>query len=240
MTVLPPPEEKAVYVEQMFTRIAPYYDRMNRLLTFGMDESWREFAVNAVAPPVNGRALDVGCGTGDFLVNLAPWMPDGIAVGVDYTLSMMQTGRAKIDALNAQVSFVGSDALCLPFADNTFDVITTGFMMRNVTDIDQAFREMWRVARPGCVLACLEVAHPRNSLLRWGHTIYFRRLVPLLARLWGADATAYTYLPESARDFPPPNALARIMQQAGWQNVHYTLLGFGAVAVHTGWKQEVM
>jgi demethylmenaquinone methyltransferase/2-methoxy-6-polyprenyl-1,4-benzoquinol methylase len=238
MSVLPPIEEKAVYVEQMFARIAPGYDRMNRVMTGGLDRSWREFAVGAVAPPAGGRALDIGSGTGDFLIELAGWMPDGLAVGVDFTVPMMRAGLAKLNGCRGRAAFAGGDALCLPFPDETFDAITTGFTMRNVTDIGGAFREMWRVARPGCVLACLEVARPRSALLRLGHRMYFERVVPLLARTLGADSAAYTYLPQSARAFPPPDALARIMQEAGWEQVRYTLLGLGAAAVHTGMKPQ--
>lgn len=236
MSLLPPITEKAAYVEQMFARIAPGYDRMNRLLTMGMDRDWREFAAKAVAPPSSGRALDIGTGTGDFLPILAAWMPDGIAVGVDFTMPMMLAGRAKLDAVRNRTAFVGGDALHLPFPDQTFDAITSGFAMRNVADIAGAFREMWRTARPGCVVACLEVARPRNLLLRLGHRIYFEQVVPRLARALGADGTAYAYLPQSARVFPAPAALAHIMQDAGWCEVRYSLLGMGAVAVHTGVK----
>jgi demethylmenaquinone methyltransferase/2-methoxy-6-polyprenyl-1,4-benzoquinol methylase len=236
MPVLPPIEEKAAYVEQMFARIAPGYDRMNRVMTGGLDRGWREYAVAAAAPPARGRALDIGSGTGDFLLELAGWMPDGQAIGVDFTLPMMRAGLPKLDCYRGRAAFAGGDALHLPFPDETFDAITTGFTMRNVTDIGGAFREMWRVARPGCVLACLEVARPRNPLLRLGHRLYFERVVPLLARALGADSAAYTYLPQSARAFPPPDALARIMQEAGWEQVRYTLLGLGAAAVHTGIK----
>jgi len=162
MAILPPIEEKAAYVERMFTRIAPGYDHMNRLMTMGMDRDWREFAAAAVAPPAHGCALDVGTGTGDFLPILADWMPNGIAVGVDFTVPMMQAGLPKLDGLGDRTAFVGGDALCLPFPDETFDAITTGFAMRNVTDIGAAFREMWRVARAGCIVACLEVARPRS------------------------------------------------------------------------------
>ena len=102
----------------------------------------------------------------------------------------------------------------------------------------QAFREMARVARPGCALVCLEVARPNNPLLRLGHRIYFEQIVPRITRLLGGDPTAYTYLPQSARAFPPPDTLARIMQQAGWSEVRYALLGMGAVAVHTAFKQR--
>jgi demethylmenaquinone methyltransferase / 2-methoxy-6-polyprenyl-1,4-benzoquinol methylase len=235
MSVLPPPEEKAVYVERMFARIAPGYDRMNGVMTFGMDRGWREIAVHAIAPPVGARALDVGTGTGDFLPLLAAWTREGSAVGVDFTLPMMQAGQAKVGGTGAR--FVAGDALRLPFADDSFDAITTGFTMRNVVDIGAAFREMLRVARPGGAVACLEVARPRNLLLRLGHGLYFQRVVPLLARALGADPTAYTYLPQSAQRFPAPAALAQIMQEAGWSDVRYQLLGMGAVALHVGRKR---
>ena len=236
MSVLPPPDQKAAYVEEMFARIAPGYDRMNRVMTMGMDRGWREVAVQAVAPPIDGRALDVGTGTGDFLPLLAAWMPKGLAVGVDFTVPMMQAGLSKLSDTSGATGFAGGDALRLPFADETFDAITTGFTMRNVTDIGAAFREMWRVGRPGCAIACVEVARPANPLLRLGHRLYFEQVVPRLTALLGADRTAYSYLPQSARAFPEPPALARIMQDAGWREVRYRLLGMGAVALHTAIK----
>src|SRR5919204_1699028 len=106
MSVLPPSEEKALYVERMFARIAPHYDRMNRVMTMGMDRGWREFAAAAVAPPARGRALDIGAGTGDFLPVLAAWMPDGLAVGVDFTVPMMRAGLPKIAGLCDRAAFV--------------------------------------------------------------------------------------------------------------------------------------
>jgi demethylmenaquinone methyltransferase / 2-methoxy-6-polyprenyl-1,4-benzoquinol methylase len=236
VSVLPPPDEKAVFVERMFARIAPSYDRMNRVMTLGLDRGWRDYAANMIAPPIDGCALDVGSGTGDFLPLLASWMPQGFAVGLDFTVAMMQAGQPKLDRAAGRAGFVGGDALRLPFPDETFDAITTGFAMRNVDDVGVAFGEMYRVARRGCLLACLEVARPSNPLLRFGHKIYFEQLVPRITAMLGADATAYTYLPQSARAFPLPDALARIMQEAGWSEVRYKLLGMGAVAVHTATK----
>jgi demethylmenaquinone methyltransferase/2-methoxy-6-polyprenyl-1,4-benzoquinol methylase len=236
MSVLPPTAEKAAYVERMFSRIAPRYDKLNRVMTFGLDNGWRAAVASAVVPPAAGRALDVGTGTGDFLPLLATWMPDGIAVGVDFAVPMMAHGLHKLDNLDDRAAFAGGDALQLPFPDNTFDSITTGFAMRNVADIALAFREMWRVARDGAVVACLEVARPRNPLLRFGHRLYFEGVVPWIGALLGGDRAAYTYLPQSARAFPSPPALAQIMRDTGWQHVRYQLLGLGAVAMHTGVK----
>src|SRR5690348_2647469 len=120
MSVLPPQEEKAAYVERMFARIAPGYDRMNRVMTMGMDRGWREYAVQHIAPPASGRALDVGTGTGDFVPLLSAWSPEGVAVGLDFTVPMMRTGLGKLAATPGVAGFVGGDALCLPFADETF------------------------------------------------------------------------------------------------------------------------
>ncbi len=233
MSVLPPIDEKAAYVERMFARIAGRYDTINAAMTFGLDRGWRRYAVAQLAPPAGGRALDVGTGTGDFLPILAAC---GVtAVGADFTLPMMQAGLPKI-AHVAHTAFVAGDALHLPFPDATFDAITTGFTMRNVVDIGQAFAEMWRVARPGGAVACLEVARPHNPLVRLGHRIYFEQVVPRLAQMLGGDGRAYSYLPQSARAFPPPDQLATIMRTAGWQHVRYRLLGLGAAAVHVGYK----
>lgn len=235
MSVLPEIEEKARYVERMFARIAPGYDRVNRVMTFGLDQGWRRTVVQLVAPPVGGACLDVGTGTGDFLPELAAWTRTGITVGVDFTVPMMRAGWPKLAPLGeARGAFVGGDALRLPFPDATFDAITTGFVMRNVTDIGQAFREMYRVARPGAAMACLEVARPRNPLVRLGHRAYFEGVVPWIGQLLGGDRSAYTYLPQSARAFPSPARLAAIMEEAGWRHVGYRLVGMGAAAIHVG------
>ncbi len=237
MSVLPTIDEKARYVERMFARIAPAYDRVNRVMTFGLDQGWRRQVVELVAPPVGGATLDVGTGTGDMLPELAAWSRTGLSVGLDFTVPMMRAGWPKLAHMRPdQVAFVGGDALQLPFPDESFDAITSGFVMRNVTDIAQAFREMYRVARPGAAMACLEVARPLNPLIRLGHRLYFEGVVPWIGQLLGGDRRAYTYLPQSARAFPPPERLAEIMREAGWAHVSYRLVGLGAAAIHVGTK----
>ncbi len=233
------PERKAAYVETMFDRIAPSYDLMNRLMTFGLDQGWRRFVVQEAAPPVGGVALDVATGTGDIAIALARRVgPQGTVIGADFAREMLRPGPAKAGAagVGGAVHFMAADALALPFPDDTFDCVTTGFAMRNVTDIARAFREMCRVAKPSGRVVCLEVAQPPFPPIRFLHGLYFRHLVPLIGRVVTGQREAYTYLPESARNFPPPPALAAIMANAGLANVRYRRLSLGAVAIHTGTK----
>lgn len=238
MSVLPPPDQKSDYVNRMFSAIAARYDLLNRVMTFGLDQSWRRFAVRYVAAASSGseRALDVATGTGDFLPLLHRAMPGGQVVGVDFCLPMMRAGWAKVDATAGAGAYVGGDALRLPFPDETFDAITTGFGMRNVVDLMGALREMQRVTKPGGRLACLEVARPDSALLRLGHRLYFTRVVPLLGAMLGGNVEAYTYLPQSAEHFPPPEELRELLEAAGWRHVRFQLLGLGAVAVHIAEK----
>lgn len=223
----------------MFGAIAARYDLLNRVMTFGLDRGWRQFAVTQVTRSMwtgQRRALDVATGTGDFLPILHSAMPDALVVGADFCLPMMQAGVGKLDATGERGAYVGGDALKLPFPDDSFDAITTGFGMRNVADLLGALREMHRVAKPGGRLACLEVARPRSPLLRWGHRLYFMRIVPLIGWLLGGNIEAYTYLPQSAERFPPPEHLRDLLAAAGWRHVRYRLLGLGAVAVHIAEK----
>jgi demethylmenaquinone methyltransferase/2-methoxy-6-polyprenyl-1,4-benzoquinol methylase len=239
VSVLPSTENKRAYVQTMFDTIAARYDLLNRLMTFGLDRGWRIHAVRQVAFGYSAeprRALDVATGTGDFLPLLHAAMPDALVIGTDFSVPMMQAGGSKLTNAGAKSGYVGGDALQLPFADGSFDAITTGFGMRNVVNIETALRELYRVAKPSGRMACLEVARPRNALVRFGHQFYFNRVVPIIGQLVAGNGEAYTYLPQSAQRFPPPDELVDLLRKAGWRNVSYTLLGFGAVVVHTAEK----
>jgi len=144
--------------------------------------------------------------------------------------------KAAKAGLSQVVRFMAADAMNLPFADNSFDGVTTGFAMRNVVDIEKAFAEMNRVVKPGGKVVCLEVARPRWAVVRFGHQLYFNRIVPLIGKLISGNAEAYTYLPESAKNFPPPEKLKQIMERAGLEQVSYKLYGLGAAAIHVGRK----
>ena len=245
---LPPPEQKAVYVREMFGRIAQRYDLMNRLMTFGRDQAWRRYAVDRALNGPTGRAvrvagkgkvrvLDVATGTGDLALEVLRQDPEAQVVGIDFVPEMLALAQAKSDARQADPGLAAGNALRLPFPDGTFDAIVTGFAMRNVTDIPAAFAEMARVARPGGRVACLEIAKPRTPLFRQMYDFYFYHLVPLLGGLITGQRSAYTYLPHSLTAFLTPDEIVDVMRQTGWREVSYKRLMVGTVAVHVGTRE---
>lgn len=232
--VLPPPDEKAVYVRTMFERIAGRYDLMNRLMTLGRDAAWRKHTVAQACPPPQGRVLDMATGTGDLALEALRQQPSARVVGLDFTPEMLLLAREKALAGQAHLELAAGDALKLPFPDGLFDAVVTGFALRNVTDIPAAFAEMARVTRPGGRLACLEIAKPRQPLFRRFFSLYFYRLVPLLGGLITGQPSAYTYLPHSLTAFLTPDEIVDVMRTTGWREVGYKRLMLGTVAVHVG------
>ncbi len=230
----PTGEAKPAYVHHMFAAIAERYDLMNRLMTAGRDRAWRRYVVQMARLPSGGRLLDVATGTGDIGYEALRQVPDARVVGLDFTREMMLVGRRK--GPPGAIAFVEGDALRIPFPDDTFDVVTSGFGMRNVADLSAAFAEQRRVARPGGRVICLEITPPRRGL--WGllYRLYFFHFVPLLGGLISGRRDAYTYLPLSTVRFPPPEALKAIMEEAGLRHVRYRRLMLGTVAVHIGIK----
>lgn len=232
MSTLPPQEEKAGYVNRMFAEIAPRYDLMNRLMTAGQDVGWRQEVVHYCELPAHGRVLDVGTGTGDIAYEAARQHPAVDVVGCDFTLQMMAYGQGKAPA--AHVSFVQGNGLCLPFPDDFFDAVTSGFFLRNVTDIDAALREQVRVTKPGGRIVCLETMPPTQAVLGPLVRLHMFKIIPLLGSLISPSGNAYQYLPASTVDFPPPRELARRMERAGLRNVFFVERMLGTVAIHVG------
>jgi demethylmenaquinone methyltransferase / 2-methoxy-6-polyprenyl-1,4-benzoquinol methylase len=218
----------------MFGRIARHYDLMNTLMTGGQDALWRRLTVRHAQPPRDGWALDVGTGTAKLALALARAMPHGRVVGVDVAEPMLRQAlpAASSEDAAARVALALADALALPFADNQFDCATTAFMIRNVSDVQAAFREIRRVVRPGGRIVCLELTQPRLPL--WGplFAVYFGRVVPLIGRVVAGDAGAYTYLPESVAAFLRPEGVAAEMARAGLRQIRWRRLGFGTVTLH--------
>ncbi len=230
----PEGEDKATYVNRMFAAIAARYDLMNRLMTGGRDRAWRRYVIEIAQLPPGGRLLDVATGTGDIGYEALRQVPDAQVVGVDFTLEMMRVGQRKRNL--GRVAFVGGDACRLPFPDDTFDVVTSGFGMRNVVDLEATFAEQRRVARPGGRIICLEITPPADGL--WGalYRIYFFRLVPLIGGLITGRPDAYAYLPHSTERFLAPDELKALMGSVGLRHVRYRRLMLGTVAIHMGIK----
>jgi demethylmenaquinone methyltransferase/2-methoxy-6-polyprenyl-1,4-benzoquinol methylase len=211
-------------VRGMFDRIAPVYDAMNRVMTAGLDRSWRRLTVEAVVQP-GDRVLDACCGTGDLA--LAAEREGGVVTGLDFSPRMLERARRK----SATVRWVQGDLLALPFDDASFDAATVGFGVRNVADLDAALVELGRVLRPGGRLAILEITRPRG-ILRPFFTLWFDRIVPLLGKVL-PGGRAYTYLPASVRRFPGAEDLAALLEAQSFSRVRVRLLGGTIVALHT-------
>jgi demethylmenaquinone methyltransferase / 2-methoxy-6-polyprenyl-1,4-benzoquinol methylase len=212
-------------VRGMFDRIAPVYDAMNRVMTAGLDRSWRRLTVEAVVQP-GDRVLDACCGTGDLAI--AAERDGGIVTGLDFSPAMLERARRKSDT----VDWVEGDLLALPFADESFDAATVGFGVRNVGDLDVALAELRRVLRPRGRLAILEITQPRGVLQPF-FALWFDRFVPLLGRIL-PGGKAYTYLPASVRRFPGAEELTVQLERHGFEQVRFRLLGGSIVALHVG------
>jgi demethylmenaquinone methyltransferase/2-methoxy-6-polyprenyl-1,4-benzoquinol methylase len=227
-------QERADYVQDMFARIAGRYDLMNRLMTGGQDIRWRRFVIEQAQLPVNGRLLDIATGTGDIALEGLAQTPGLQAIGGDFTLEMMQAGKRHPQ--RQAIRWTGADTLALPFPDNTFDAVTSGFLMRNVIDVPGAFREQMRVTKPGGRVVVLESSPPKANALRPFILIHLNYVIPTLGRLITGEREAYSYLPDSTQQFQSPESLTAIMQQVGLTNVSYKMFMFGTIAIHVGQK----
>ncbi len=227
--------EKSTYVREMFASIAPRYDATNRLLTGGVDESWRRRAVAELAAPAGGTVLDLCCGTGDLAFHLTGADPTLDVVGVDFCEPMLDGARRRAPReAKGSVRFETADVMALPFAGATFDGAIMGFSMRNVVDIEATLREARRVLKPGARFVNLDVSKAPNPLFKRAFDVYFYGLVPFVGGLVGGSRSAYRYLPNSLTNYPNADALAGRFTAAGFEDVRYVRLAGGAIAVHVG------
>jgi demethylmenaquinone methyltransferase/2-methoxy-6-polyprenyl-1,4-benzoquinol methylase len=220
----------------MFGRIAGRYDLMNRLMTGGQDVRWRRLVVENAAAPRGGRLLDLGTGTGDLAAEALRRDPALTAVGGDFTLEMMAAGRRRPE--RRPIRWAGMDALNLPFPAETFDAVTSGFLMRNVGDVGRAFAEQFRVLRPGGRVVCLDTTPPPRNWLRPLISFHLHRVIPALGRAITGNGEAYTYLPESTEGFLTAEDLAACLEAAGFRGVTFRRLMLGTVAIHVGVKRS--
>ncbi len=221
---LPTGPEKVKAVQTMFDAIAPRYDLLNRILTFGMDSGWRRRTVADLGLPAGSLVLDLACGTGDFCNDLRS---AGLtAVGFDNSAGMLA-------AATTTAPLVLADAMRLPIPDASADGVTCGFALRNVADLGTFFGEVARVLRPGGRIGLLEVAEPKWRPARLVHGMYFRRVVPLIGGLL-SDRAAYRYLPASTAYLPEPSEMLAMLHDAGFPDARRRLLFLGAAQLIVG------
>jgi demethylmenaquinone methyltransferase/2-methoxy-6-polyprenyl-1,4-benzoquinol methylase len=224
---LPDPSRKAQVVRGMFDRISTRYDLVNRVMTFGMDVGWRRRAVRELRLPGGALVADLACGTGDLCDELL--IGGYRAVGFDFSHGMLRNARTSAPLVEA-------DALRLPLADGSVDGATCGFALRNVTELTALFAETARVLRSGGRVAFLETSEPDGRLLRAGHALYFKRIVPLIGGAL-SDREAYRYLPRSMAYLPEPARLLSLLADAGFAGIERFALGGGVAQLLVGTRR---
>ena len=231
-------ENKSLYVRRMFAEIARRYDLLNAVLSFDRDSGWRRFAIGHIKGIPHESILDLATGTGKIALLAAKRNPASTVVGVDFCQQMLAVARNKVRAasLEGRVTLVQSDALRLPFPDNTFDCVTIGFALRNVTSIAQLFAEMARVTKPGGKMVSLELTRPSLRVLGPLHKLYIKIVIRCVGGMVSGKWDAYTYLPQSILEFPSPHEVRKVMEAAGWREVEIHRLTFGTATVQTGIK----
>lgn len=240
-----PGEQRATKVNELFAKIAARYDFINDVQSLGLHRCWKRRLVRLAAVRPGERALDLCCGTGDLAFALAE--AGACVMGLDFSEEMLHVAAAKSRRLaqskqtptvKPEVQFIQGDAQRTPFAENTFDVVTIGYGLRNLADLNAGIREMLRITKPGGRLLALEFGKPDNALWRAIYFSYLRTFLPLFGRIFCSNAAAYAYILESLKHYPAQDGICAIMRSCGWQNVRVTNLIGGVMSIHWAEKSK--
>ncbi|ACV62834.1 2-heptaprenyl-1,4-naphthoquinonemethyltransferas e [Desulfofarcimen acetoxidans DSM 771] len=233
-------KSKEERVHDVFETISEKYDFMNSVISFQRHIAWRKDTMKKMEVKKGSSALDVCCGTADWAIALALAVGStGTVYGLDFSKNMLKIGQDKIAERGLkQIKLVHGNAMDLPFEDNSFDYVTIGFGLRNVPDYLKTLQEMRRVARPGGKVVCLETSQPEIPIFRQFYYAYFRHVMPLLGKMIAKSYSQYSWLQESARDFPGRKELADMFRQAGLINVIVKPYTLGVAAMHMGFKPQ--
>ena len=226
--------ERAAYVKSMFAHLARTYDRANRWMTWGQDVRWRRQVIDLAHLPAGGRLLDIGTGTGELALEALRRDGSLLAVGGDFTPEMMRIGKARKGG--DLVRWLSTDALNLPFPAKSFDAVASGYLMRNVSDVLQAWREQYRVLKPSGKVVCLDTTPPPKDGWHLPVRIYLRIIIPAIGQILAGDAKAYRYLPESTQRFLGAEELLESLRMSGFKEVGFRRFMAGTMAIHWGYK----
>lgn len=233
-----PEAEKAGRVQGVFSSVASKYDIMNDVMSMGIHRVWKDAMMDWLAPHPGQRLLDVAGGTGDISFRFLKRAGHGHATVLDITTPMLEAGRTRAEAgqMADSLDWVTGDAMALPFKDNSFDVYTISFGIRNVTRPQQALTEAYRVLKPGGRLMVLEFSQLPNAAMQKAYDLYSFNVIPRLGQLIANDHDSYQYLVESIRNFPDQETFLDMVSKAGFENAKYRNLSLGIAALHSGWK----
>jgi len=233
-----PEENKSGLVKEVFNNVSSKYDVMNDLMSVGIHRVWKNTLINWLAPKENQNLLDVAGGTGDIATRFLNQTKSGNATILDMTESMLQEGTKRItnSSLSSRMRWVVGDAMALPFKKNTFDIYTISFGIRNITKIDKALSEAFRVLKPGGRIMILEFSKLPNPMMQKAYDLYSFNVIPKIGEIVVGDKDSYQYLVESIRKFPDQVSFANMITEAGFENVKFRNLTFGVAALHSGWK----
>ena len=232
-------QKKQSYVTQMFETIAPRYDLITRLLSYGMDGGWKRKLIAMLNLKVDEKTLDLACGTGDITFALGEKLPAGEATGLDITKGMIEIANRKRREKNVHnVSFQIGDIMDMPFPDASFDYVTCGYALRNVPDVELALAEIRRVLKPGGRLLSLDFAHPNNRIYRWLYLNYLIVVGSTVGILLHGDADVYRYIPESLKRYPGQHGVREMMERQGFIEAGFIEVGGGIMAINYGTKPK--
>ncbi|WP_408006530.1 demethylmenaquinone methyltransferase [Pseudalkalibacillus sp. A8] len=233
-------ETKEQRVHQVFESISNHYDKMNSIISFQRHIAWRRDTMRRMDVQKNSTTLDVCCGTGDWTIAMARAIgPGGKAYGLDFSKNMLSVGEEKVKKEGlANIQLKHGNAMELPYENNTFDYVTIGFGLRNVPDLNQVLSEMYRVVKPSGKVVCLETSQPTIPVFRQLYFGYFRYLMPALGRIFAKSYQEYSWLQESAKDFPGRKELAAKFEDTGFEKVEIISYSGGVAATHIGYKPE--